>query len=243
VVDLWDRLINRVELWGATSDPEHSSIKAIPLSAALTEVGEVLRSDLSSIACEPALEALEARIASSPPAAFPAVYDGNLVLRTLCYVLCRALAPVSAVETGVANGATSAYLLAALDKASTGRLYSIDWMPGGAGRRLPVGDLVPDDLRERWSLRVGPSRRVLAPLLRTIDPPSLFVHDSSHTYRNMRRELDTVTPFMRRPGVILVDDIQVNGSFVAWAGNARPAYYASVGTERPDHFVGVAVLT
>ena len=150
---------------------------------------------------------------------------------------------MSAVETGVANGATSAYLLAALDEASAGRLYSIDWMPGGASRRLPVGDLVPDELRQRWSLHVGPSRRALAPLLRTVDPPSLFVHDSLHTYRNMRRELDTVTPFMRRPGVILVDDIQVNASFVAWAAKARPTYSASVATERPDHLVGVAVLT
>jgi hypothetical protein len=107
---------------------------------------------------------------------------------------------------------------------------------------MPVGQLVPADLRGRWTLETGPSRRLLAPLLRRIEHPGLFVHDSAHTYRNMRRELDAVTPFMRRPGVVLADDIHANSSFADWVSDARPTYATAVATELPDHEVGLAIL-
>ena len=45
---------------------------------------------------------------------------------------------------------------------------------------------------------------------RTVD---LFVHDSLHTRRNMRREFDTVWPCLRRGGVLLADDVERNRAF------------------------------
>jgi hypothetical protein len=41
----------------------------------------------------------------------------------------------------------------------------------------------------------------------------LFVHDSLHTYRNMRREFETVWPRLRTGGVILADDVERNRAF------------------------------
>jgi hypothetical protein len=240
-IDLWDRIVNRLELWRDSPDTV-ASADAISLEDALVQAGVLLGRDLSVIARDPELKTIRDMIAAAPEPAFARTYDANNSLSMLCYVLCRALAPASVVETGVANGATSTYLLAALSHAPDGRLYSVDWMPGGARRRTPVGELVPDDLRGRWTLEAGPSRRLLAPLLRRIEPPSLFLHDSAHTYRNMRRELETVTPFLGRPGVVLVDDIQANASFDAWASAARPTYARRVATELPGHQVGMAIF-
>jgi hypothetical protein len=115
-------------------------------------------------------------------------------------------------------------------------------MPGGRRRQQPIGELVPDKLRKRWEVDWGPSRRLLPRLLRRIDPPALFAHDSDHTYRNTRRELETITQALRRPGAILVDDVQVNASFTSWIREARPEYSARVTTELPGHLVGLAVL-
>ena len=41
----------------------------------------------------------------------------------------------------------------------------------------------------------------------------LFVHDSLHTYRNMRREFEAVWPHLRTGGVILADDVERNRAF------------------------------
>jgi predicted O-methyltransferase YrrM len=41
----------------------------------------------------------------------------------------------------------------------------------------------------------------------------LFVHDSLHTRRNMRREFDAVWPSLTPGGLLLADDVERNGAF------------------------------
>jgi hypothetical protein len=238
-VDLWDRAVNKLEVWQARSDAGPDGSGVVPLETGLDRLGAALGSDLHPIAAEPGLERIAAEVAARA-GAFPPQYDANRALTALCYVLCRAIAPQVAVETGVANGATSAHLLAALGDG--GELHSIDWMPGGARRRLPVGELVPDSLRDRWTLEHGPSRRLLPRIVRRVGPVGLFVHDSLHTYRNLRRELDAVLPHMARPAAILADDVHMNAAFSDWVSDVRPACALEVETERPGHVIGVALL-
>jgi hypothetical protein len=239
-IDVWDRVVNRVELRRSGPWRSRGDDLAVAIDRALAGAGAELGRDLVGFAAEPRLAATEAAISSPGTRSHSAYYDAPGTLRRLCYLLCRALDPDVVVETGVANGGTSAYLLAALDENGRGRLHSIDWMPGGPRQRRPVGDLVPDDLRARWELEWGPSRRLLSRLLRRVDPPSLFVHDSDHTRLNMRRELDTIAPALRRPGAVLVDDVQLNESFDAWVRDVRPAYSARIAAEE-GHAVGLAV--
>jgi hypothetical protein len=72
---------------------------------------------------------------------------------------------------------------------------------------------VPDALRGRWNLHRGSSRRVLPGLLGQTDVVDLFVHDSLHTYRNMRREFEVAWPRLRTGGMILADDVERNRAF------------------------------
>ena len=44
----------------------------------------------------------------------------------------------------------------------------------------------------------------------------LFIHDSLHTYRNIRFELEQITPHLGNPSVVLVDDIEGNSAFEEW---------------------------
>src|SRR5579863_10306843 len=71
------------------------------------------------------------------------------------YAAIRALRPEIVVETGVANGVSSSYILLALEKNQLGSLHSIDI---GAANYLPpgktVGWTVPQFLRHRWDLRI-----------------------------------------------------------------------------------------
>jgi hypothetical protein len=141
------------------------------------------------------------------------------------------------LETGVAWGVTSAFIAKALAVNRQGELHSVDRAPVRPDVESYIGSLVPEELRSRWTLHRGTSRRLLPPLLPDIEELSLFVHDSQHTYPNVSWELRTVTPHLRRPAAVLVDDVAANRAFEDWLERSRPAFSAVV--ESP---VGVAVL-
>jgi len=61
-------------------------------------------------------------------------YEAGILL----YAMVRALKPEVVVETGVANGVSSSFILKALDRNSRGRLYSID-LHYREGVSVPIG--------------------------------------------------------------------------------------------------------
>ncbi len=69
---------------------------------------------------------------------------------------------------------------------------------------------MPDDLRASWTLVRGSSRRRLPPLLRQLGAIDLFVHDSRHSERNLRFELETARAAVRDGGVLVADDVDLN---------------------------------
>ena len=164
----------------------------------------------------------------------------------LLYGLVRALRPATVVETGTANGISTTYLLAALARNETGRLVSIDLpfergtgaellrsiVPGASiepenSSPLPPGKnpgwAIPDELRERWELRIGDARELLPMLLDEVREVGLFFHDSLHTRAHMLFEFETAWPHLAPGGVLAADDIFQRKH------DALPAFARSVG--------------
>jgi hypothetical protein len=145
------------------------------------------------------------------------------VVRTVwCLTIHRR--PEVVVETGVARGLTTRFALEALERNGGGRLWSIDLPPSpvhAPGLADQTGAAVPPELRSRWTLLQGSSRRCLPSVvegLAQLDlPVDLFIHDSVHTGRNVRFELDSVWPRLGAAGVALVDDLQQNAAFRRFA--------------------------
>jgi predicted O-methyltransferase YrrM len=160
-------------------------------------------------------------------------HDGDAVLARCCYALVRALRPHTVVETGVAHGVTSAYILAAMKENGSGRLHSIDLPPHDAGAEKAVGVLVAPHLRERWTLHRGISRRLLPALLRELGGIGMFVHDSLHTYRNMHMEFDQALSVLRPGGAIVADDIEGNTAFLELRERAPSFWGTSVQASKP----------
>ena len=121
----------------------------------------------------------------------------------IMYSLVRELKPVTVIETGVASGVSSYFLLKALAENNRGILISID-LPNLSdpkcyvnkdGRRdfvytppdRGVGWLVPQRLKSRWKLVFGNSLDLL-PQIEV--KPDLFYHDSDHSYAVMMKEYD-----------------------------------------------------
>ena len=134
------------------------------------------------------------------------------------------LRPEVVVETGVARGTTSRAVLEAMEHNGRGQLWSIDLPnPFERGVQQQTGAAVPESCRARWTYVEGSSRRRLPQLLRRLGRVDLFVHDSLHTARNTRFEMDRIGRALAPGGVMLVDDISTHQGFSEWTRAEAPA--------------------
>jgi predicted O-methyltransferase YrrM len=136
----------------------------------------------------------------------------------LQYAVVRAFQPEIVVETGIANGVSSAYLLLALQANGHGTLYSVglndpQYLPAGKF----LGWVVPEELRPNWKLLIGDSRMVLPRLFVDIGSTDIFIHDSLHTYDHMLWEYRAAYPHLRPGGLLFSDDALWNSAFPEFA--------------------------
>lgn len=184
------------------------------------------------------LEPLMASGVQLGPDSFRGWNDGDPALVRAIWCLIRHQRPGHVVETGVARGFTSRFILEALARNGAGRLWSIDLPPVDRAAQAQVGMAVGDRHRDRWSLIRGSSRLQLPAVLKAADEVGLFVHDSLHSERNVRFELDLVWPALTPGAAAVVDDVDVNYGFRSFTANVAPAPAAALVCEaepiRPD---------
>ena len=154
------------------------------------------------------------------------------------YAVLRKLRPGAAVETGVCNGVSTAFLLLALAENGVGELHSIDlpeiagehyepgtFWDGKGGAVVPAGEkpgwMVPAALQDHWHLTLGRSQNVLPPLLDRLGTIDFFMHDSEHSEACMRFEFETAWAALRDGGVLAADDVTANDTFAAFAAAKR----------------------
>ena len=160
--------------------------------------------------------------------------DGDAGFVRAIWCLIRHLRPASVVETGVAHGMTSRFILEALETIGAGKLWSIDLPPLNPITRQEVGVAVrqtgvPVD---RWTYIAGTSRRRLPALLSRLGRIDLFIHDSLHSNRNVMFELECAWRYLSAGGVIVVDDIDANDAFDTFT-KAHPEHPSFVCTAEP----------
>ena len=127
----------------------------------------------------------------------------------LIYSLVRLLKPAKVVETGVANGHSTFFILNALMKNQNGRLYSIDVSND-------VGSLISEDLKPYWNLYVLPkkNKKTLNQYLNKIKPIDIFIHDSNHMYYWQMIEYESFLKNISSNGFILSDDVDSSYAFI-----------------------------
>jgi predicted O-methyltransferase YrrM len=147
------------------------------------------------------------------PESFYGYNDGDPAFVEAIWCLVRHLRPANIVETGVAHGLTTRFILEALERNGHGRLFSIDPPPEprlAAEIAIAVDGFAP----ARWRLLAGTSRRMLPRLLASLGGIDLFVHDSLHTTRNVCFEAAQALRAMRPGGCLVIDDIDTNAGFL-----------------------------
>jgi methyltransferase family protein len=159
------------------------------------------------------IKELDAKGVRAGPASFKGWNDGDAAFVRAIWCLTRHLRPRNVVETGVAHGVTSRFILEALERNGSGHLWSIDRPPMEREWQDQIGIAVVSQFRHRWSYIRGSSRRCLPGLLSQLGEIDLFVHDSLHSEGNVRFEMDRAWPALPPGGAIVVDDIDLNRGF------------------------------
>jgi len=140
-------------------------------------------------------------------AQFPAPLD--------LFALVRLTKPRTLVESGVASGISSAFMLMGIRSNGAGRLHSID-LPvtrkkggGNAPWAVPEGKGsgwgIPRALRMGWDLRIGRSEDRLVPLLGEVGRLDFYCHDSPVDEAHFRFEMKAIVPHLG-PGSLVVAD-------------------------------------
>jgi predicted O-methyltransferase YrrM len=187
------------------------------------------------------------------PSEYKIANIGQIASPEVLYTICRILKPEVVVETGVASGLSSAYILKALSDNAKGKLISID-MPNHENELMKTqpcylenpqaiipedkqtGWVVPQNLRNRWVLKLGLVQDLLIPALNELGAIDIFLHDSEHSYENMMFEFRNAWKCMRNGGILLSHDITWNSSFSNFASESgrryEPIYFTGMGAIR-----------
>src|SRR5579859_763127 len=133
-VEFYDRVLTVLEV-----KLEHRGIEPSRLAPAnRTDVFNLLEEEFSTsvgpILQEKPLQEIEEKLSKqlgqlNHEGPFQLFHNGDSALARTCYVVCRILQPAVVLETGVAYGVTSAFLLQALHVNQNGKLLSIDLPP------------------------------------------------------------------------------------------------------------------
>ena len=241
--EFWDRVSTVVEVRRENCAPPR--YRPVQFQDAVKLLQQALGRDLAPILRESALVDIEKQLvvrteSLSQVAPFGLFHNGDFALARFCYLACRALQPRVALETGVAYGVTTSFVLKAMAQQGTGELLSIDLPPLGSAADSFVGFLVPEELRSRWRLYRGQSKRVLPALLRNLESVDLFIHDSLHTYRNMTWEFKEAWSRLRKGGLLISDDVNQNCAFDDFVEEVSPLFWAVVKETSKNAAFGIA---
>ena len=155
---------------------------------------EELRSEFDAI--------FDRTIGANRESFFNSNYDLGGKLAFLSYSLIRIAKPRLVVETGVAAGISSTLILSALSKNNYGTLSSFDITN-------KVGELIPNDLKKLWTLKVLNGLNLKDKLRREVTEIKhdfIFLHDSDHALKWQEFELSLCIS-TGRCRFFLIDDV------------------------------------
>ena len=126
------------------------------------------------------------------------------------YLLVRLTKPSNIVETGVANGHSSYFLLNALLENECGTLHSFDV-------KNNVGTLISEKEKKMWDLNIlprGHRKSFFQDRMKKLGGVDLFIHDSNHFYYWQVFEYRTAWEMLKKGGFLLSDDTDASYAFL-----------------------------
>ena len=148
---------------------------------------------------------------------YPITYNIADTASLLIYLTIRALSPSVVLETGVANGVSSYYILNALNKNNKGTLYSVDIDSN-------VGGLLDGSDKHRWLLKIVDEENAgneFEKLVDSFNSIDIFIHDSDHSYKAQMREYRKAYGKIGDGGILASDDVDFSYAFVDFCSKTQ----------------------
>ena len=148
---------------------------------------------------------------------FPVTWAVEHSTGYLLYALVRAFRPRTVLEVGVGNGASSFFILRALEANRDGKLYSLDISPDAGG-------LLTGRERTRWEFHlVGrrDSARSMAMRLAALPMADFCFHDAGHAYLPQYFELSCLWSRLRSAGYLVMDDVDASYAMIDFCHRER----------------------
>lgn len=139
---------------------------------------------------------------------FPESFGSGREVSFALYSLVRLRRPQRVLETGVADGVSTVFLLSAIAQNGSGSLHSVEVNEN-------VGSLLSERERHAWNLHVIPaaSPRAFTEVVARV-APDLFFHDSNHLYYWARFEYETVREQLGERCFVTSDDVDKSFAFL-----------------------------
>ena len=129
----------------------------------------------------------------------------------LIYAFLRLQKPRVVMETGVAQGVSTFFILNAMNNNEYGSLTSIDISPN-------VASILQDQEKVRWKLKIldvkNKPRNQFKQLLYEMDGLSMFLHDGDHSYVWQKMEYESAITKIENGGILISDDIDSSYAFI-----------------------------
>jgi len=149
---------------------------------------------------------LEARAAGAA-LQYPTRFQLGLRSQELLYSLVRSARPEVVVETGIADGWSTALILAAMDANGGGELHSVD-IDTKSGALVEAG-------HPRWHRHLTDgSAPQLATVLSDLPRLDVFLHDSDHSYGVQAAEYRLASGLLAPGGLLVSDDVNWSNAFL-----------------------------
>jgi hypothetical protein len=149
----------------------------------------------------------------------------NMEVGQCLFGIVRALRPEFVIETGIAAGVSSCFLISALIENGSGLLYSVDlpandnrgficadasrydWPEKGVGWAIPSE--IKSQIGNRHILVLDDVRNALPQLLSKLPYIDVFFHDDLHLPEHMLWEYESVWRRLRKGGVLASHDVNM----------------------------------
>lgn len=155
------------------------------------------------------------------------------------YAYLRKTKPDYVVYTGVDNGWSIFYFLAALQKNNEGKLYALAEPDELQSNGRKFESTIPNDLLayNDWELLLGTTQLELSKLAQDHSSIDVFIHDSDNIFSSMMYEFELAYHWLNDSGILFADNIYVNRAFDIFLNSRRcQAGKLAGGSELDDYF-------
>jgi hypothetical protein len=167
-------------------------------------------------------------------------HDSDRAFANALWCAVRHMGATKVVETGVARGVSSRFVLEALADRPGGHLWSVDLPLLSNDWAQLAGTAIPTRLRNHWTYLRGPSRRLLPKLFRSIGQVDVFVQDSRGTTRTAGYEFQAAWKMLRPGGMLVANSVDRSLAFARLVDQAIPSFALTASFNRKPGVFGLA---